>query len=190
MRHFGYFFTTWTIHENWYVKETVCTQNRHKFDRHQQICLDQLFKNYIFLHILSLFRPKHHRLKYYFCFVLTSKLLEKHLFEGPDYRTLYQFNMRWERKEETRAQHPAGFEPTTSWVSAPKACALPLCYNSFPAQISYMCQRMITMRWKILMTLMVADLHSKRIHLQNADVKVKSSGHGVSKSTDWKKNLF
>jgi hypothetical protein len=31
---------------------------------------------------------------------------------------------------------------------------------------------------------MVADLDSKRIHLQKAEVKVKSSGHGVSKSTD------
>ena len=40
----------------------------------------------------------------------------------------------WLRKhyreiERKKAQHPAGFKPTTSWVFALESCAQPLCYN-------------------------------------------------------------
>ena len=53
---------------------------------------------------------------------------------GTWFRTQHQFIMRWERKgkNKKKAQHPAGFVPTISWVSALGACALPLCYNCYP----------------------------------------------------------
>jgi hypothetical protein len=58
-----------------------------------------------------------------------------HLLEGPDLG--HSTNLLWGekgKKEKKKAQHPAGFEPTTSRVFAPEASALPLCYNRCPRQ--------------------------------------------------------
>ena len=64
--------------------------------------------------VFSLFRPKHQ---------LLSSAFTMLLFERPDLG--HSTNFLWSekgKKRKKKAQHPAGFEPTTSRVFAPKAC--------------------------------------------------------------------
>ena len=60
--------------------------------------------------------PKAAQLSIFF----VGKLVVLHLLEGPELRTHY-----WEDREEKKAQHPAGFEPTTSLLRGVLSTAVP-----------------------------------------------------------------
>ena len=133
----------------------ICWINTNLFN-HQQIMSIPLANISIFEKFhsvrIQLFCLKQHSWKYHFTvpLIISSDATSW----GTWFKKLYQYKMKWERKDKERrrgrkkALYPTNIEPMISWVSALEVCALPLCYNHcplIPITFSLSCVTLISM---------------------------------------------